>query len=60
MLRNSSVDLSGQKGHGIEMDAFVESEVVKPPKVYSSRQTTVKMSERIMGNIDLFKTVRAG
>ena len=57
--QNCSVNLSGQEGHGIELDAFVESEVVRPLKVYSSGHTTVKMSERIMGNINLFKLVRA-
>ena len=44
---------------GIEMDAYVESEVVKPLKLYCTGRTTVKICERIMGNIDLFKSVRA-
>ena len=55
---NSSINLSGKVGHGIELDAFVESEIVRPLKMYSSGHTTVKMYELIMGNLDLFKAVR--
>lgn len=41
------------------MDAYVESEVVQPLKKYFSGHTTVKMCQRIMGNIDLLKSCRA-
>ena len=56
---NCCVNLYGNKGKGIEMDAYVESEVVRPLKTYISGRTTVKMCQRIMGNIDLFKSCRA-
>ena len=48
-----------KKGKGIEMDAYVESEVVRPLKTYISGHTTVKMCQPIMGNIDLSKSCRA-
>ena len=38
------------------MDAYVESEVVRPLKTYVSGHTTVNMCQRIMGNIDLLKS----
>ena len=47
----------GKKGKAVEMDTYVESEVVRPLKVYCSGHTTVKMCERLMGNIDLMKSV---
>ena len=59
MQQNCSVNLSGKKGHGIELDGFVESEVVQPLKKYASGHTTVIMCERLMANIDMLKTVRA-
>lgn len=49
-------NLSGNQGKGIEMDAYVESEVVRPLKMYISGHTTVNMCQRIMGNIDLIKS----
>ena len=55
-----SINLSGNKGHAMELDAFVETEVVKPIKMYSSTHSTVAVCERIMGNLDLFKAVRRG
>ena len=54
---NCFVNLSGKEAKRIEMDAYVESEVVRPLKVYSSGHTTVKMCERVMGNIDLLKSI---
>ena len=44
----------------MEMDAFVETEVVKPLKMYASSHSTVAICERMMGNLDLFKAVRRG
>jgi hypothetical protein len=52
------VNLHGKKGHGIELDAFVESEVVKPLKECVSGHTTVTMCERLMANLDLLKLLR--
>ena len=54
---NCCVNLSGKEAKEIEMDAYVESEVVRPLKVYSSGHTTVKMCERVMGSIDLLKSI---
>ena len=53
-----SVNLQGHTDKKIELDAFVESEVVKPLTLYCTGHTTVKMCERVMGNIDFFKKVR--
>ena len=36
LSNNCSINLSGQKGGGIELDAFVEAEIVQPLKVYMS------------------------
>lgn len=44
LQQNCSVNLSGIEGHGIELDAFVESEVVQPLKNYSTGHTTVTMA----------------
>ena len=41
------------------MNAYVESEIVRPLKVYSIGHTTVKMCERVMGSIDLLKSIRS-
>jgi hypothetical protein len=58
LQQNCSVNLSGIKGNGIELDAFVESEVVQPLKNYTTGHTTVTMCKRLMGSIDLLKFVR--
>lgn len=59
LQQNNSVNLSGKKGHGIELDGFVESEVVQPLKNYISGHTSVAMCQRLMANIDMLKLVRA-
>ena len=60
LLRNNcNVNMKGRQGHGIELDGFVETKVVRPLKTYYSGHTTVTMCERIMGNLDLFKAARA-
>ena len=48
------------KGHAMELDAFVETEVVKPIKIYCLTHSSVAVCERIMGNLDLFKAVQRG
>ncbi|KAJ7388429.1 SPT3 Dosage dependent suppressor of Ty-induced promoter mutations-like protein [Desmophyllum pertusum] len=58
LQKNCGVNLSGNKGSAIELDAFVEAEIVQPLKTYVSGHTSVKMCERIMSSIDLFKAVR--
>ena len=57
---NCCVNLEGKKEKGVEMDAYVEREVVQPLKTYMTGHTTVKVCQRIMGNIDLLKSCRAG
>ena len=59
LRENCAVNLSGKRGKGIELDAYVESEVVKPLKRYASGHSTVLMCERIMGNLDLFRHIRS-
>ena len=56
---NCCVNLSGNQGKGIEMDAYVESEVVRPLKMYISGHTIVKMCQRITGNVEFKKSCRA-
>ena len=56
---NCSVNLTGNQGKGIELDAYVETEVVRPLKTYISGHSTVNMCQRIMGNVDLMKSCRA-
>jgi hypothetical protein len=36
---NCSVNMSGKRGGGIELDAFVESEIVQPLKSYVSGES---------------------
>ena len=36
LANNCSINISGRKGCGIELDAFVEAEIVQPLKVYMS------------------------
>lgn len=59
LQNNCCVNLLGKKGHGIELDAYVESEVVKPLKNYTSQHTTVGMCEKMMANLDMLKCVRS-
>jgi hypothetical protein len=51
-------DTLGKKGNGIELDGYVESEVVKPLKQYVSGHSTVTMCERLMVNLDMIKAIR--
>jgi hypothetical protein len=44
---NCCVNLVGKEGKGIEMDAYVESEVVQPLKTYISGHTTVKIANAL-------------
>ena len=57
LQQNCSVNLSGKIGHGIELDGFVESEVVQPLKKYASDHTTVDMCERLIANTDMLKLI---
>ena len=59
MQQNSSVNLSGKQGKGIELDGFVEAEIVQPLKKYASGHTTVPMCQRLMANVDMLKLIRA-
>ena len=58
LQRNCCINLLGKKGHGIELDAHVEAEVVQPLKNYVSGHTTVNMCERLMANLDMMKYLR--
>ena len=59
LQQNSSVNLSGKQGKGIELDGFVEAEIVQPLKKYASGHTTVAMCQRLMANVDMLKLIRA-
>ena len=52
------MNLSGRKGGGIEMDAWVETCIVQPIKVSTSGHTTVKTCQKIVSNIDYLKLTR--
>ena len=58
LQQNCCVNILGKKSHGVELDAYVESEVVRPLKNYASQHTTVDMCEKLMANLDLLKCVR--
>ena len=58
LQKNCSVNLLGKKGRGIELDAYVEAEVVQPLKNYVSGHTSVLMCERLMANLDMLKYLR--
>ncbi len=58
MQQNCAVNLSGKIGCGIELDGYVEAELVKPLKNYATGHSTVLMCERIMANLDLFHAIR--
>ena len=58
LQQNCCVNIMGKKSHGVELDAYVESEVVRPLKNYVSQHTTVDMCEKLMANLDLVKCVR--
>ena len=59
LQQNSSVNLSGKQGKGIELHGFVEAEIVQPLKKYASGHTTVAMCQRLMANVDMLKLIRA-
>eukprot|EP00112_Aurelia_sp_Birch-Aquarium-sp1_P018840 Seg4562.2 transcript_id=Seg4562.2/GoldUCD/mRNA.D3Y31 product="hypothetical protein" protein_id=Seg4562.2/GoldUCD/D3Y31 len=58
MQQNCAVNLSGKIGCGIELDGYVEAELVKPLKNYATGHSTVLMCGRIMANLDLFHAIR--
>ncbi|CAB4018428.1 GA-binding subunit beta-1 isoform X2 [Paramuricea clavata] len=57
--KNSTVNLSGKRGHNVDMDEYVESYVVRPLKTYSTGHTSVQMCKRLMGNLNLLGSVRS-
>ena len=58
MRQNCSINLSGNEGKDIELDEFVESQMVGPLKQYYFRGTTVKTLELISANLQLFSSAR--
>ena len=58
MRQNCSINLSGNKGKGIALDEFVESQMVGPLKQYYFRGTTVKTLKLISANLQLFSSAR--
>ena len=53
LQQNSSVSVMGKVGKNIELDAYVESEIVKPFKSFITAQTTLNRASLIMGNIQV-------
>ncbi|XP_028396960.1 uncharacterized protein LOC114520826 [Dendronephthya gigantea] len=60
LQKNCCVNLLGKPGNGIELDAYVESELVQPLKNYVSNHTTVHMCERLMANLNMFEIHKKG
>ena len=58
LQKNSSINILGKKGHGIELDAYVEAEIVQPLKNYVTQHTSVSMCERLMGNLEMLTSIR--
>ena len=58
LQKNSSMNILGKKGHGIELDAYVEAEIVQPLKNYVTQHTSVSMCERLMGNLEMLTSIR--
>ena len=56
--QNSSVNIHGMKGAGIEHDAWVESRIVKATKNATSGHATVTTCRRLAGAIDIVRSVR--
>ena len=58
LQKNSSINILGKNNHGIELDAYVEAEIVQPLKKYVTQHTSVSMCERLMGNLDMLTSIR--
>ena len=58
LQKNSSINLSGKIGKGIEHDSWVEGCIVKPIKQSVSGHTTIKTCLQIAGSLDIIHTAR--
>ncbi len=58
LQNNCAINVNGKANSGIELDGYVEAELVRPLKNYASGHSTVMMCEKIMANLDLFRHIR--
>eukprot|EP00112_Aurelia_sp_Birch-Aquarium-sp1_P020150 Seg5125.3 transcript_id=Seg5125.3/GoldUCD/mRNA.D3Y31 product="hypothetical protein" protein_id=Seg5125.3/GoldUCD/D3Y31 len=58
LQNNSSINLSGKSGEGIEHDSWVEGCIVKPIKQSVSGHTTIKTCLQIAGSVDIIHSAR--
>ena len=58
LQKNSSINLSGKAGKGIEHDAWVEGCIVQPIKQAISGHTTLRTCLQIAGSLDIIQAAR--
>ena len=58
LQKNSSINLSGKAGKGIEHDAWVEDCIVQPIKQAISGHTTLRTCLQIAGSLDIIQAAR--
>ena len=58
LQNNCVINVNGKANSGIELDGYVEAELVKPLKNYASGHSTVMMCEKIIANLDFFRHIR--
>ena len=58
LQQDCSINLSGKKAKGIELDCWVESQIVKPTKKFLSGHSTVKTCTTLGGSVDLVSTIK--
>ena len=58
LQQNCSINLSGKKAKGIELDCWVESQIVKPTKKFLSGHSTLKICTTLGGSVDLVSTIK--
>lgn len=58
MRQNCSVNLSGNVGHNIPLDEYIETYIVKPLKAYASGHTSFHVLQKLSVLLPLLETVR--
>ena len=58
LQQNCSINLSWKKAKGIELDCWIESQIVKPTKKFLSGHSTVKTCTTLGGSVDLASTIK--
>ena len=57
LQNNCSINLSGKMRKGIELDGWMEENIVKPTKKVTSRHSTVRTCTQLSGSVDLVKMI---